>query len=242
MQSFHELTSGSSLIRFTLERKNVKHINLRVQPDGEIKVSAHPDVPYRQIEDFVEDKSDWILKQMRYFDTVRPIPMPEKDYMTGESFRYLGKQYRLKVMEVETDEHVKFYRGFICLYVKDREDQARKKELISSWYQNRRQVIFQESLERMWERIKSYGVNYPKLKTRKMKTRWGSCLIKDETIVMNNDLIYAPKACIDYVVLHELIHFIEKEHNNRFYNLMYLLMPDWEERKRYLDEEMVVKI
>jgi len=242
MQSFHELTSGSSLIRFTLERKNVKHINLRVQPDGEINVSAHPDVPYRQIEDFVEDKSDWILKQMKYFHAVRPIPMPEKDYVTGESFRYLGKQYRLKVMEVETDEHVKFHRGFIHVYVKDRTDQARKKQLVSAWYQKRRKVVFEESLERMWERVKSYDINYPELKTRKMKTRWGSCLIKDETIVLNNDLIYAPKACIDYVVLHELIHFIEKDHNNRFYNLMYLLMSDWEERKKYLDEEMIVKI
>ncbi|NMB19066.1 MAG: M48 family metallopeptidase, partial [Erysipelothrix sp.] len=71
---------------------------------------------------------------------------------------------------------------------------------------------------------------------------WGSCLIKDETIVLNNDLIYAPKACIDYVVLHELIHFIEKDHNSHFYNLMYLLMPDWEQRKKYLDEEMIVNI
>lgn len=235
----HELEAGLALIRFTLERKEVKNINLRVQPDGEIKVSAHPDVPYRQIQDFVEGKSDWILKQMKYFDTVRPIPMPEKDYVTGESFRYLGKQYRLKVFETQRKEEVKFYRGYIHLFIKDKSDRKRKKKLLLDWYDERRVIVFNESLKRMWELVKIYDIVYPNLKFRKMKTRWGSCLVEDAVIVLNEDLIHAPKSCIDYVMLHELIHFIERDHTNRFYNLLYLLMPDWEERKRYLDEEII---
>jgi len=84
--------------------------------------------------------------------------------------------------------------------------------------------------------------NKPLIDTRIMKIRWGSCLRAKNTILLNLEIIKAPKYCIDYVVLHELIHFVHKEHNSKFYELLSVLMPDWKKRKALLDEEIVLFI
>jgi hypothetical protein len=91
----------------------------------------------------------------------------------------------------------------------------------------------------MYPFIQKYNVNKPKLMIRKMKSRWGSCLRDSNAILLNFELIKAPKYCIDYVVLHELIHFLYKSHDQQFYNFLTALMPDWKQRKSILDEEVV---
>jgi len=87
--------------------------------------------------------------------------------------------------------------------------------------------------------IGKYGVGKPHLEIRVMKARWGSAQINNNTILINTELIKAPKYCIDYVILHELIHFKYNNHSENFYNMLFTLMPDWEKRKKILDEEIV---
>jgi len=225
-------------ITVTLIRKPVKNLNLNVRPDMTVMVSANPSITEERIREFVLKKAEWILKQLRYFEGYQQPEKEEKEYVSGESFKYLGRQYRLKVYRAKQDL-IRYYRGRIELFTTQPENHKKKKHMITAWYKVRSQKKFSQSLERMYPVMKKYGVDKPTLKIRQMKTRWGSYLKKDHAIILNSDLIKAPTFCIDYVVLHELIHFIRRKHDKEFLLFMTALMPDWQERKRILDEEVV---
>lgn len=235
----HMIKYSDKIIEFKLQRKNVKNINLNVRPDMTIVVSANENVPLDFIMNFVKGKAPWILKNVNYFKDVQPENTLIKDYVSGESFKYLGKQYRLKVEEVEGNETVKYYQGFIYIYVKDKCNHKRKEKLIIDWFREKAEINFEESLERIYQIIEKYGIKKPQIHIRTMKARWGSCIKDKGIILLNFELIKAPKFCIDYVVLHELIHFKNRNHNFEFYNFMTSLMPDWKQRKEILDEEVV---
>jgi len=151
----------------------------------------------------------------------------------------VGKKYRLKVEETNKNELVKYYQGFIYIYVKDKNNYKRKEKLLNDWFREKAEINFKESLKRVYQIIEKYDVKKPQIQIRTMKARWGSCIKDKDTILLNYELIKAPKFCIDYVVLHELIHFKYKNHDGTFYNFMTSLMPDWMQRKEILDEEVV---
>lgn len=230
---------ANKMIDFVVKRKKVKNVNLHVKPDLTIEVTANEQVPIEFITDFVKSKGSWILKHVGNFKDVQSIKQSEREYVSGESFKYLGKQYRLRVQEALEEELVKYFRGFIYLYVKDTNNFNKKAKLMDEWYRDRAKIIFNESLEKMYPLIQKYGVEKPNIDVRLMKARWGSALIDNNTILLNSELIKAPKYCIDYVVLHELIHFKYNNHSEKFYQMLYSLMPDWEKRKNILDEEIV---
>ena len=234
----HTVNYGEKEINFELKRKNVKNINLNIRPDMTISVSANEDVPLAIIKDFVKEKGPWICKNINYFKEFQPDEKSEKEYVSGESFKYIGRQYRLRVRKSEI-ETVKYFRGFIYLYVKDIEDFRKKEKLFNDWMHEKANIHFNESLDKMYELVKNYDIPKPSIKIREMKARWGSCHREDKIIILNSELIKAPKHCIDYVVLHELIHFKYKNHNDKFYTFLTSLMPDWEKRKKILDEEVV---
>ncbi len=241
MMEKYEIKYGNKIISFFLIRKNVKNININIKPVGNVVVSANDDVSIDVIKKFVEQKSSWILKNISYFKDTQPEVIRKLEYISGESIRYLGKQYRLKIVKSDI-EYVKFLRGYICIYVQNDKDIRLKEKLFNSWIEERTNIVFNEVLGNVYYLIGKYGVEKPKIRIRKMKTRWGSCLVKDNLIILNRNLIMAPKYCIEYVILHELIHFIYKNHDDRFYNLLFVLMPDWESRKKILDEEVVKNI
>lgn len=238
MMARHTVNYGDRKINFELQRKNVKNINLNIRPDASIMVSANEAVPIDVIEDFVRGKGSWICKHVDYFKEFQQNKKSKKEYVSGESFRYLGRQYRLRVRESEV-ETVKYFRGFIYLYVKKTEDYNRKEKLMNDWMYGKADLHFEESLDRMYKLVKGYDIPNPIIRIREMKTRWGSCHRVNKVITLNLELIKAPKYCIDYVVLHELIHFKYKNHDSRFYTFLASLMPDWEKRKKILDEEII---
>lgn len=238
----HQIYYSNKRIDFFIERRNVKNINLNIKPDMTIQVSANEKVPIDFIYDFVKSKGAWIVKNVKTFEEVMPHKRSEREYVSGESFRYLGKQYRLRVEKTTDEEMVKYFRGFIYLYVKDLQNFQRKEKLMADWYREKAQIIFQQSLDKMSEGMQKYGVGKPSLDFRTMKARWGSALIEKKTILLNTELIKAPKHCIDYVVLHELIHFKYNDHSDNFYNMLFTLMPDWQKRKAILDEEIVQEL
>lgn len=238
----HEIEYGNKMIDFVLKRKNVKNVNLNVKPDMTIEVSANENVPLDFIYDFVKSKGSWILKHVVHFKEVQPYERSEREYVSGETFRYLGKQYRLRVFRTEDDETVKYFRGFIHMYVKDLENHAHKANLMEQWYREKAKINFNESLDRMYPLVRKYEISRPDLDIRRMKARWGSALVDQNKIILNSELIKAPKYCIDYVVLHELIHFKYNDHSEKFYQMLYSLMPDWEKRKEILDEAVAREV
>lgn len=234
----YQVGIGGKTITFTLERKPVKNINLHIKPDMSVWVSANESVPLDMILNFVRKKAPWILKHIRFFSQVQPEGQSPREYVSGESFKYLGQQYRLRVEESD-EEGVKMEPGFIYLYVKDEHNFKRKEKLFRQWLRNRAKHVFNESLDRMYPLLQKYNVQKPNLMIRTMKARWGSCLNDSHTILLNFELIKAPTYCIDYVVLHELIHFMYRNHDQQFYSFLTALMPDWKQRKAILDEEVV---
>lgn len=223
---------------YYLTRKDVKNININVKPNLKIEVSASDKVPLEKINETLRKKYSWINKNLNYFKKSQGLEKKPKEYVNGESFKYLGKQYRLKVIQSK-EESTRFYRGFIRLYVKNTRNTKKKKQAIENWYRERSLVIFEESLERMHKLIQKYNVEKPNLKIRQLKSRWGSCFRDKKQIILNSDLIEAPKFCIDYVILHELVHFKYENHNKDFIKLLTALMPDWEKRKEILDFEVI---
>ncbi|MFH1126661.1 MAG: SprT family zinc-dependent metalloprotease [archaeon] len=234
----HEITYGRHKIEYTLTRKKVSNINLNLKPNLLVEVSANHDVPIEKIHEFVRKKASWILKNKEYFKKSFPEIKFEREYISGETFKYLGRQYRLKVSESK-EECVKCQRGFFNIFVKDKNDIVRKSQLLRQWYKEKSIRVFNDSLGRNYKLIKKYDIERPKIVTRLMKARWGSCIKNKKTILLNTKLIDAPKFCIDYVILHELIHFKYRNHDKTFYNMMDALMPDWKKRKDVLDLEVV---
>ena len=237
----YEIKYGEDKITFFIKRKNVKNINLNIRVNGEVVVTAREEVPLDYIMSFVGRKSRWIIKQNKYFKEYATESIGKKELVSGETIKYLGRQYRLKVQE-STDEQVKYFRGYIYLYVKDKTNYKRKEELLNKWFDFKCKETFNEIYNKVYPILSKYNVPRAKITIRKMKSRWGSCIAEKESIILNRELIKAPKYCIEYVILHELVHLIYKNHNNEFYDFLYTLMPDWKERKRILDEEVVMTL
>lgn len=229
----HSIYYKDKKINFTLTRKRVKNINLRVKPNQEVLVSANKDVPLDYIKKFVSSKAGWIDKHLEDFKKKGGIKKVEKEYVNGEFFMYLGRKYKLKVFKSK-EERVKYFKGYIHLYTADLDDFNQKEKLMDNWYKERSKVIIKDSLNRIYDLVKPYGIEYPELGIRKMKFRWGTCYTERKKIIINRTLIKTPKDCIDYVVLHELVHFKHKNHGKDFYKTLDILMPDWQDRKKLL--------
>ena len=220
-------------IPFVLIRKDIKNVNLKVCSDSTIVVSANKKVSYAFIEQLIRQKTPWILKNLQRFDEIRNNNS-KRVYASGETITYLGRQYRLQVLPSENGEAVTLYQDEVRLFVHDQSDYARKEQLIELWYKEEARSIFNDSLDRMHLGLAGYGIEKPSFTIRTMKTRWGSCSWKKNKITLSTALVKTPINCIDYVILHELVHFRYRQHDSHFYNFLSSLMPDWKERKKIL--------
>lgn len=235
----HNINYRNKTIDFTLIRKNVLNINLRTRADMSIVVSANNDVPLNFILEFVKKKAPWILKNQEKYANLQLQMNEAKEYVSGEEFRLLGRQLRLRVIESK-EEIIVINADFLELYVKNKENFSRKRNLIDGYYKELISQVFAESLDKT---IKIIRLNFiPEIKVKRMISRWGSCVVNKHLIMLNSALIYAPKFCIDYVVLHELLHFENPKHDKKFYQSLTASMPDWKECKRILDEVVVREI
>lgn len=226
------------LLEYRLTRKDVKNINLRVKPDGQILVSANVDVPAKYIDDFVCRKQEYIYRnQKKYAVKHEELSSFSKRYVSGEGINILGKSLRLKVLEDE-EEGVWSDGVFVFLSIREKDDLKRKAKLMNDWIKNLQSEIFGQICVEVYQKFKKYNISYPELRIKYMSSRWGSCQPGKGVITLNSKLIEAPRYCIEYVVLHEFVHFISPDHSRKFYNFMTMLMPDWEDRKAELEKEL----
>ena len=221
-------------VTYNLERKNVKNINLRIKADQSIYMSANTCISDAVIEDFLKEKADYILKALDYYAEIAKYAPSPKQYIDGESFKILGHNRRLKVIQgkrnmVESDE------AYIFLNVKDAADFDLKKKTMDKWLKNYCKEILQTVCESVYPKFQKYGVEYPELRFRNMISRWGSCQPKRKILTFNISLIETPLACIEYVVTHEFTHFLQPNHSKKFYKQLAMFMPDWQERKKILE-------
>ena len=211
-------------------KKDVKHITLKVKPSGEVILTAPRDSNERDIEYVLKKRADWLDKKIAFFDAHRDVRV--KEYVSGENFRYLGRNYRLKVMESK-EEGVKLQRGYLQVFVKSRDNLEHKKRLLKQWYMQKAQNHFHKAVEKYQPLVQK---EIDRICIREMKTRWGSCNPSKGYINLNLKLIEKPTECIEYVVFHELAHLVHADHSHRFYDYLDLYMPDWGQRKDRLEK------
>lgn len=225
-------------IVFTFERKDIKNINLRIRHNGNVFVSAPQNVPDDVIDSFVINRCKYIKNAVESFETT-DISKSEMQYVSGENVTFLGKNMRLKI-EKDSIEYVKCDGIYVYIHVKRPDYYNRKKNLLNNWLDNQSNIIFSDILNDVHQKFVPYGVAFPKLKLRNMTSRWGSCLPNKEIITLNKRLIEAPKNCIEYVVYHELCHFVHPNHSKQFYTLLQVMLPDWKESKRLLENSVIL--
>ena len=227
-------------IPYLLTRKPVKNVNLRIKPEGEVLVSANNSVSTDFIDAFIEKKQRYIFSVLsRYEEKKKLFQAVPKRYVSGESYDLLGKSLRLKV-EANKEENVYTDGVYIFLKVKDKDDFRHKEIMMSKWLKQYQTTVFEELLQEKYLLFEKYGVTYPTLKIRNMTSRWGSCQPKKGIITLNSKLIEAPRNCIEYVILHELVHFIHPNHSREFWDFVAMMIPDWKERKEELEKRIYV--
>jgi len=224
---------GSKKIDFKLEYSDRKSLGITVTPDLAIYVKAPIDTPIEKIKEKLRKKAPWIIKQQSFFLTFHP-KMTDRKFVGGETHLYFGRQYRLKII-IEGPESVKLKGKFIEVYTLNKD---KVKELVEEWYLNKAKEKLNQIAKSLFEKfISQYNlsiINY-QLSIRTMPTRWGSCTSKGK-IILNPELIKAPKGCIEYVIIHELCHLIHHDHTQKFIDLQTKEMPDWEKWKMKLEK------
>ena len=228
-----QLEFGDSTISYQLVVKKNKKITIRVNQYGDVLVSAPEDLPEYMVIDYVQSKAPWIYRNLEEFKKKQSMAVP-KEYISGESFHLLGKQYRLKVIQCKKD-HIAVEDDYIKLYTKHIENIEKREEQYLKWLRDQAKTAFLDALDRMYPLLRKYGYDKPELAIKSMKTRWGSCMPIKKKVWLNLHLVKAPVYCIDYVVLHELCHLKYHNHNRTFYDFLTVLMPDWKERKKILE-------
>jgi predicted metal-dependent hydrolase len=228
-EQFHIDVSG---IKIDVTRKNIKNIHLAVYPPtGRVRLSTPSSVSKESIRLFIISRLGWIRKHLKNFNS-QPREL-EREYIQGESHYLSGKRYLLNVIEVEAKPKVDLSNKYINLYIRPGSDKAKKEEVLKEFYRERLKqeipLLIDKWESQMGVKVKDWGV-------KQMKTRWGTCNTRASRIWLNLELAKKPKHCLDYVVLHEMAHLIERLHNARFKSVLDKHKPGWRNIKEELNE------
>jgi predicted metal-dependent hydrolase len=234
--NMHTINYGTQEISFWLERRERKTLAIHVHPDMSTEVVAPLDASLEQIYEKVKKRARWIEGQLGFFRQFHP-KTPARQYVAGETHRYLGRQCRLKIIPADED-YVKLARGYIMVYSKSPKDSEIIRKLVEDWFFIRAKIKFKERLEYCLplfpdpELVRPIGMI-----VRQLSNRWGS-MSRAGRLVLNRRLIQAPTWCIDYVIVHELCHRLHANHGPHFEQLLERIMPDWRKRKLRLEQIM----
>jgi predicted metal-dependent hydrolase len=228
-----EVEFGRQRIEYALRYTARRTLGIDVNPDLSVVVTAPVGSSDEAVGQRVKKRAAWIIGQQRFFETYLPT-LPPRQYVSGESHRYLGRQYRLRVLQADADA-VKLARGQLKVGLADITKKERVRTLVTRWFRERAQAVFREQFDVWAEKARRHDIAAEGFQIRKMQNRWGSCT-REGGILLNPDLLIAPVMCIEYVVAHELCHLKEHNHGVGFYRLLSALMPDWERRRERLNQ------
>jgi len=208
-----------------------KTFGLTVYPDMKIVAKVPVGTKQKDIDVFLKKKWRWLDAQLAFFSRFNQRRYA-KEYVSGESFLYLGKQHQLIVKRANADK-VRLMRGKLEVYSSaDAYDSKYTKKLLDGWYKKRLDIVFDERYKQI---LKNFELDdEPVLHVRQMPKRWGSFVSKKK-IVLNPILIQASKDCIDYVITHELCHMYHNNHGKQFWSLLDQKYPGWQKVKEKLE-------
>lgn len=224
-----ELIYGSEKIEYTLLLTDRKTLGISVHPDRSVEVKAPMGSTIEKVTQKIRKKAPWILKQKDHFLSFEPRTVPKR-HVSGETHLYLGRQYQLKVIP-SLENRVKYTGRFIEVYTSDTNE---VKLQLSVWYREKAKQWFHKLTSQIKERFLKYGVAPKAIEINEMEYRWGSCS-NSGRILLNPELVKAPKACIEYVIVHEFCHLVHRDHTKAFFDLQKKEMPDWLKWKNKLE-------
>jgi predicted metal-dependent hydrolase len=212
-------------------QKDIKNVHLSVYPPrGRVRIAAPSRMNLDTIRIYAISKLGWIKKQQtKLREAARE---PAREYLTKESHYYLGKRYLLKVIVAKGTPKVSIRHNRIELQVLPKSSKAKRKEILDAWYRERLRELVPNFIK---EYEKSMKVQVAEFGIRKMKTKWGTCNIQAGRIWLNLELAKKPISCVEYIVVHEMVHLLERSHNARFIAYMDKHMPQWKSIKQELN-------
>ena len=217
--------------------KNMKQVRLKVFPSGEIKLSAPIGTTEEWIAEYLASKTPWIEEKLDMFTQTKAIEKEEHFY-SGVSTRVLGHQMTIQVHYARRKQIVRESET-LHIYTPESEQSNIDKQ-VNNWWQKTSALYFESVVNQLYPIIAKHGVSRPVVQVKKMATLWGSCSRNHQKINLNFYLYKASVPCIEYVILHELTHFLYPHHNKAFYDFMTIYMPDWQDRKKQLDYDFVL--
>lgn len=227
---------GNSLIEYTLEHSpKKKEITISVEWIDGVKVIAPPEVDIDQIESVLYKKAPWIIKKWSGFEEISEPSQP-KEFVSGEKFPYLGRQYRLKVGQSnrDTSPTLAFQNGRFLAGVPADTHADQRRELLyplfKDWYLRNGRAKLKERLKLFAPKM---GLTPTKLELKEQKMRWGSCT-KEGAVYLNWRLLMAPMSIVDYVLVHEIAHILHADHSTEYWRFVRSILPDYEQRKEWL--------
>ncbi|MBF0120599.1 MAG: M48 family metallopeptidase [Desulfobacterales bacterium] len=219
-------------ITIDVVRKDIKNIHLAVYPpSGKVRIAVPLKVNEDSIRLFAISKLGWIKRQQQKFKEQERIP--QREYKNRESHYFQGKRYLLNIIEAYAPPKIILKnKTYIDLYIRPETPTVKRHEIMNEWYRHQFKDQIPEIIEK-WENKLKVKINGWQVKI--MKTKWGSCNIEKKRILLNLELAKKPLYCLEYVIVHEMIHLLERHHNEKFLYHMDTFLPNWKQLKRELN-------
>jgi predicted metal-dependent hydrolase len=229
-----QLDLGGEQKTYLLRRSSRRTLAISIEPGGQLVVTAPASANISSIEAALHRRRAWILRRAQEVEALPPPPAP-REWVSGETHRYLGRQYRLKVRR-GSPSSVKLAGQFFRVTVADPADRACVKRLMERWYREHARATFERRMAQLVQTTPRLRLKEPPpLNVRRMVKRWGSCS-PEGRILMNVDAVKLPAGCVDYLLMHELCHLRVPNHGSAFWRLLEACMPEWERWRKRLDE------
>lgn len=223
-------------ILIIIERKNIKHMYLRVlPPNGDVKISAPLTISNKDINNFAQSKMDWIQKNQE--QVKNQTKKRDLKYITGEKHYLWGKPYILQLIIKNKDfKNVFLHEGTIYLPIKQKSTFEQREKLMNNWYRNQLKLAIPDVMNKC---VAIVGKKPNEWRIKNMKTRWGTCNITKKRIWLNLQLVKKSPQCLEYVITHELVHLYVSNHGKEFKEYMNKFYPNWSEVKKLVNTELV---
>jgi len=218
-------------IQIEVEQKDIQNIHLSVYPpNGKVRIAAPSRMDLDTIRVFALSKLQWIKKQQKILQNQERETV--REYLSKESHYYLGKRYLLKIKEHNHPPKIVLKHSEIELYIRPGTTEAKRKEILEQWYRAQLKAIVPPLIKK-WE--KKIGVESNEFGIKKMRTKWGTCNTTAKRVWLNLELARKPIECLEYIIVHELVHLLERSHNARFVSYMNEFMPKWRHHRAELN-------
>ena len=220
MKQIEHLKVGTLNIK--VERKKIKNMYLKIKPNGEIVISAHPDITSESIIQFVKSKQSWIFQKQRKRE------QSPSNQLTKDEILFLGQRLKcVRKFGVKTEAVIE--ENLLVIYGPSTLSEEKKEEIIQKWLFKQLQQIIRKYHQHYWPIFQQNGFQPLEIKYRQMKSTWGVCRPTKGTITYSKQLIHQPETFIQYVVVHELCHLLQPNHSTKFYEAVAAFLPQWKE-------------